>query len=178
TPDGTIRYAKYRLIPADGIPETGTVIDDPEEMKIEPGNQRTLPGEERCRNYLREEFHARVARGPVRYRLQIQLHEAREDDDPEIFNCCREWDPETHPFHDLAHVEIDRVLDWQTSCMTSFSIRNAPAGLGVLPSDSIYDYNSLNYLRSHSELARNSRLWSYRTFGVPPEIPDDDQRNQ
>ena len=72
---------------------------------------------------------------------------------------------------------IDKTLDWKESLLTTFSVNNMPKTLGVLPANSIYDYNSLNYLRSHSELARKARLFSYKLFGVPPPIPDNDNRN-
>ncbi|NND14879.1 MAG: hypothetical protein HKN89_00980, partial [Eudoraea sp.] len=105
-------------------------------------------------------------------------HTAADDDDEEIFNCCREWEADNHPWMDLAVIEIEKTLSWKESCLTAFSLGNLPKGLGILPSDSIYDYNSLNYMRRHSELARISRVWSYKLFGVPPEIPDDENRNQ
>ena len=49
--------------------------------------------------------------------------------------------------------------------------------LGVLPAKSIFDYNSLNYLRAHSELARKARILSYKVYGMVPPIPDNDNRN-
>jgi hypothetical protein len=32
-------------------------------------------------------------------------------------------------------------------------------------------------MRAHSELARKARLLSYKLFGLPPPIPDNDNRN-
>jgi arachidonate 5-lipoxygenase len=87
------------------------------------------------------------------------------------------WDEAIYPWQDLAVVEIKEVLDWKESLITSFSINNMPKNLSIIPSKSVYDYNSLNYLRSHSEIARKARLLSYKVFGYPPEIPDDDNRN-
>ena len=59
----------------------------------------------------------------------------------------------------------------------SFSLRNMPKSLGMIPARSIYDYNSLNYMRATTEVARRARLFSYRVFGMVPPIPDNDNRN-
>ncbi len=169
-------YAKYRVVPFYEQEETG-ILDD-YDMTIPVENQRILPGEQRTRNYLKEEYQKRVAQKEVVYKLQVQLHKAQPDDSEEIFNCCREWDLKTHPWLDLAKIEINKTLNWKDSSLLAFSLNNLPKGLGVLPANSIYDYNSLNYMRSHSEMARISRVWSYKVFGVPGEIPDDDNRNE
>jgi catalase len=174
--DGVARYAKYRVIPHPAVPETGRL--DAADMLIPTENQRVLPGEQRSRNYLKEEFARRVAREGASYMLQVQLHTAQDDDSPEIFNCCAEWEERSHPWHDLAVIRATEVLDWRESCLTAFSLANLPRDLGMIPAKNLLDYNSLNYLRRHSELARVVRIWSCRVFGVPPEIPDDDDRNQ
>lgn len=174
--DQVPRYVKYRVIPAEDVPESG--ILDAYDRTIPPENQRMLPGETRTRNYLKEEYARRLRQGPVRYKLQIQLHTASDDDDQEIFNCCREWDEATHPWMDLAEIRIERALDWRESTLMIFSMRNMPRGLGTIPANSIFDYNSLNYMRKHSDLARKARVFAIKLFGVPPEIPDDDNRNE
>jgi len=173
--DNVLRYIKYRTIPAESIPESG--ILDEYDMKIPTENQRILPGETRSRNYLKEEYEDRLQKEPVRYKLQVQLHQASDDDDPEIFNCCRKWDDASHPWMDLAAITINKPLDWAESTRMIFSMKNLPKGLGIIPSYSIYDYNSLNFLRKHSDLARYARVWAIRIFGMPPENPDSDIRN-
>ena len=174
--DKVKRYAKYRVIPFDDVPETG-LLDD-YDLANPSENQRILPGEERSRNYLKEEYRKRIASGPIKYKLQIQLHTAADDDDMEIFNSCREWEEDSHPWMELAVIEIDKTLTWEESCILAFSLGNMPKGLGVIPSRSIYDYNSLNYMRKNSELARKARVWNYNLFGIPAELPDNDDRNQ
>lgn len=169
------RYAKYRVIPFEDIPESGLL--DEYDMANPSENQRILPGEERTRNYLKEEYQERLENGPVKYKLQVQLHTAADDDDMEIFNSCREWEADSHPWMDFAVIEIDKALTWDESSILAFSLGNLPKGLGVIPARSIYDYNSLNYMRKHSELARKARVWNYKTFGIPAEIPDNDDRN-
>lgn len=173
--DNVPRYIKYRSIPAEPVPETG-LLDD-YDMNLPSENQRILPGETRSRNYLKEEYEERLRREPAKYKLQVQLHEASDDDDPEIFNCCRKWDDESHPWMDLAEITVTKPLDWAESTRMIFSMKNLPKGLGIIPSYSIFDYNSLNYLRKHSDMARFARVWTIRIFGMPPEIPDNDVRN-
>ena len=172
--DGVKRYAKYRVLPYDAEPETGV---EAEPSEWDQCNQRVLPHETRGRNFLKYEYEDRVAREGARYRMQIQTRQAQDDDDPAVFNNMVVWNEDIYPWHDLAVIDIDRTLDWKESLLTTFSVNNMPKTLGVLPAYSIYDYNSLNYLRAHSELARRARLVSYRLFGLPPPIPDNDNRN-
>lgn len=168
------RYAKYRVKPFDNIPETG-IMHDPSIVDI--GNQRILPHEKKSRNYLKEEYENRVKTEGAKYMLQIQTRIAQDDDDPSIFNNMVPWDSEAHPWHDLAVIEIDKTLNWIESTKTSFSLNNMPKTLGIIPAKSIYDFNSLNYMRAHSETARKARLFSYKLFGYPNEIPNNDDRN-
>lgn len=172
--DGIKRYAKYRVMPFDNEKETGVEHDF---SKFDLCNQRVLPYETRGRNYLKYEYEASVKKQGAKYRMQVQLHTASDDDDPEVFNNMVLWDERSHPWYDLAHFNIERALDWKQSTMTTFSVNNMPKTLGVLPAKSIYDYNSLNYLRAHSEIARMARMFSYKVWGMVPPIPDNDNRN-
>ena len=172
--DGVKRYAKYRARPHDNQPETG-INKDPSEW--DTCNQRILPHETRSRNYLKDEYADRVKANGARYVMEIQVREAAVDEDPEIFNNMVAWDESDYPWHPLAEITIDRVLDWTSSNLTSFSLNNMPASLGMIPAESIYDYNSLNYLRAHSEIARKARIFAYKLFGGPEPIPDNDNRN-
>ncbi|MBP7239253.1 MAG: hypothetical protein KBA14_03440 [Saprospiraceae bacterium] len=172
--DGIKRYAKYRAMPFDKEPETGITTDLSD---WDTCNQRVFPNETRTRNYLKDEYKKRVAKEGAKYLMQIQTRIAADDDNPEIFNNQIPWDEKIFPWQDLAVIEINEILSWRESLMTSFSLNNMPKSLGIIPAKSIYDYNSLNYMRSHSEVARKARIFSYKLFGYPPEIPDDDNRN-
>lgn len=172
--DNIDRYAKYHIKPYDDIPETG-IIKNP--STVDTGNQRISPHETRGRNYLKEEYENLVKTTGAKYMLQIQTRIAQDDDDQSIFNNMIPWDKEAHPWHDLAIIEIDKTLDWVESCKTSFSLNNMPKSLGIIPAKSIYDFNSLNYMRAHSETARKARLLAYKLFGYPNEIPNNDDRN-
>ncbi|MBK9731574.1 MAG: hypothetical protein IPO83_09830 [Chitinophagaceae bacterium] len=172
--DGITRYAKYKVTPYSGEPETG-LYGDPSEWDI--ANARILPHETRGRNFLKDEYAERVKTQGAKYLMQIQLRTASDDEPAEVFNNMLPWDEAVYPWQDLAVVAIDATLDWNESLRTTFSLNNMPKSLGRIPAKSIYDYNSVNYMRAHSEIARKARLWSYKIKGFPPPIPDDDDRN-
>jgi arachidonate 5-lipoxygenase len=176
--DGKPRYVKFRLIPGDRGPDTGfaepTGVDTPEHLS----DFRVLPDETRGRNYLKEEYRERVTnKGPAEYIFQIALHEVSPDDSPEILNSNEPWDEATHPWMDLAHVTINEVLDYRESVLTSFSFANFPREIFVLPAKSIHDYNSINYMRRRTGMARRVRLFVTRMFGLPEEYAGDGERN-
>jgi len=172
--DDIKRYAKYRVLPFEDIPESG-IDDDPSFWDM--SNQRVLPHTKHSRNYLKEEYENKVKKGAVNYRLQIQTRIASDDDPNSIFNNMIVWDEKIYPWHDLAFIEIEETLDWKESTLMAFSVNNMPKSLGVIPATSIFDYNSLNYMRAHSEMARKARLFSYKIFGMVPPIPNNDNRN-
>lgn len=168
------RYAKYRVIPLENIPESGKEHDI---SNWDMSNQRVLPHETRGRNYLKYEYEDRVKSKGAAYRFQIQTRIASDDDDPEVFNNMVVWNEQIHPWHDVATFKIDHILSWQESTHLAYSVNNMPKTLGILPAKSMYDYNSLNYLRSHSEIARKMRMFSLKIMGMVPAIPDNDNRN-
>ncbi len=172
--EGVKYYCKYKVRPFDDIPESGI---DPDPSVIDTSNQRVLPHETRGKNFLKNEYYARVNKGEAKYRLQIQIRKAVDGEDPEIFNNMKPWDENEFPWKDLAEFEVTKMLGWKESTMTTFSLKNMPKSLGIIPAKSMYDYNSLNYLRANSEIARKARLFSYKIWGMVPPIPDNDQRN-
>jgi arachidonate 5-lipoxygenase len=172
--DGIKRYVKYRVGPHEDKPETGVQHVFSEWDMV---NQRVFHDETRGRNYLKYQFEDAVQKAPLQYTIQIQLHTASDDDSPEVFNNMVNWHENTHPWMDLAHFTIDKVLDWKASTWMAFSVNNMPKNLGVLPAKSIYDYNSVNYMRAHSEIARKARMFSLWLFGMVPPIPDNNNRN-
>ena len=172
--DGIKRYAKYKVLPLNNEPETGLQT---ERSEFEVPNQRVENLEKNGRNFLKYKFEDMVKKGEAKYSIQIQLRTANDDDDPEIFNNMIPWDDRIHPWQPLAEFSIDESLDWKESTKSSFSVNNMPKNLGILPAKSIYDYNSVNYMRAHSEIARKARLLSLRIFGMVAPIPDNDNRN-
>lgn len=167
--DGVRRYAKFRLIPCDRGPETGLV-----DRKDFNGlwSEEVAPGETRSPSYLKAEFAERIQKGNVRYILQIQLHTPVPGESDEIFNCNVQWDPETHPYHDLATVELDSVVSLDENNMMRFSVGHCPPSLALLPATSIDDYNSVNYMRVRAGIAKTMRLVAYKAFGMPRPVPE------
>jgi catalase len=142
--DGTLYYVKYRLAPADKGAETGLLGD---EDRKHIWLQARLPDEKCSTDYLRQEFKTRITSAPVTYHLQIQLKRPTPNEDKEIFNSCRAWNDE---WLDLATVTLDRLLPDAETDKLRFNVANQPTSLGLLPAESIYDYNAVNYARSQA----------------------------
>lgn len=104
--------------------------------------------EKRPESYLIPEFMNQIAEGEVKYKLQIQLHEIKPDDSHLILHAARAWDQKTHPWLDLADVTLTSVLPIEIVERTRYSLEHRPLSLGIPPADTIYDYNSIAYLRS------------------------------
>ncbi len=173
--DGVKHYVKYRIIPYEEVAETGLIFGDD---LIEPEVQRIIPGDKLSRNYLKDEFTDRLKNGQiVKYRFQAQVRKAEPDEDPIIFNCCVDWPEDEFPYRNVGVLTLTEPLSWDESNWTAFSVKNLPESLKILPAHSIYDYNSLNYIRAKSEFARRTRWHMYVIKGMPEEIPYNDHRN-
>jgi catalase len=173
--DGVQRYAKYRAIPFDlETVETGIIS---EQNRLEPENQRILPGETRNRNYLKNELRERLKKQTVKYWFQIQIRDAQPNENESIFNSSLDWDATEFPWRNIGVIELKEIMDWDSSNSIGFGVGNMPKGLNYIKATSIYDYNSLNYMRDKTEIARKARLFAYKIFGKPIEIPENDNRN-
>jgi arachidonate 5-lipoxygenase len=173
--DGKRRYINFRLIPADRNIEA--LVNHPDQIGWFFGDQRMLPGDPRNRNCLKHEYAERLKNGPIEYLLQMQLHEATDHDSELIFCSNKIWDEATHPWLDLAHITIERMLSYEESMLMYFSLNNHPPSIGLIEAKSIHDYNSLNYLRVRADIAKKARLWAYWLFGMPKALPDEGPRN-
>jgi len=111
------------------------------------GNSR-LKDERRPENYLATDFEDRMSSDGVQYKLQIQLHEIKAHDSHLILHAARNWDQATHPWLDLADVKLTSLLPSDVVRDTRCSLDNAPLSIVVPPAKTIYDYNSIAYLRS------------------------------
>lgn len=163
-------YIKFKLTPWDRGPDRGRPTD--EELK-EFWLQAPKPGETRSRNFLKDEFLRRVADGPVKYHLQAQFHEVIEGEDRQILNCGIAWDEETHPWIDLADVEVDEVMPTAEGNMTWYDVLNHPRCMSIPESRSIFDPASINYLRAKDGWAKNARMQGYKWWGQLPPLVDD-----
>ena len=139
---------RYRMIPPepwDGV-ETGL----PTQRDRDAGVLATerWPEETRPKDTLRKAYHARVAEGPIRYRLQIAVREVSDDYRDQAFDPCRAWDEATHPWRELAELSIDAPLPDAKTESLAFNIANAPASLGLFPARSAKDHTSIAWLRA------------------------------
>lgn len=165
--DGVDRYVKFRLLPEHDLPETGRT----DALSLEtPWEQQASPGETRSPHYLKDEYKKRVERHGVRYRLQLQLHEADENERREIvLNSSIAWDETVCPWQDVATLEIDSILPYEAGNKSTFSLSNHPPSLAFIPPRSIHDPPSLELLRRRGVWARRARLLGYRLFGMPKQ---------
>jgi len=172
--DGIKRYVKFRVIPEDRGPESGLPSD---EILSQVWDQQVEPGETRNRNYLSEEYKQRVNSQGAKYILQFQMHNPSKEDTDKIFDSNIEWNQNTHPFMDVANIEINHILPYEEGLKIAFSMHHHPRSLPLIPAKSIHDYNSINYMRARDTIAHLSRHWAYKIFGIPPKFPDDGPRN-
>ena len=179
--DGVPRYVRFRLIPGDRSPEdpprnpgwVAKVAADPG-LAAEAADQRAARDEPRSVNYLKNEWAERVKAGPVRYLLQIQWHDVRPDDPDVIRNPLEPWDEATHPWADLAEVEITELLGHEEQDHMAFEVTNLPPCMALLPARSMQDYNSLNYMRKHAIWSVRARWLMARLLGTPKPYKDTD----
>ncbi|HUZ76013.1 MAG TPA: hypothetical protein VMV93_00365 [Chloroflexota bacterium] len=163
TVDGGERYVKYRLVPDNRGPEAG--MPDPAELVEVWDSEARLPGDDRPKDYLRREFAQRVQHEGVHYHLQYQLHTPTRVDSAEVFNASKPWEADTHPWHDLADIQLTSVLSDDEAAATRFSIGHHPPSLNLLPATSVDDYNSINYSRARMAPAKTARVLAYRFLG-------------
>ena len=173
--NGIEYYAKYRLIPGNDPIEEATI---PDEQKAKVYDQRVAENEKLSVNYLVNEYKERISKGPITYKLQIQLHAAHPDDPESIFDSRIAWDEKTHPYFDLAKVSIESLLSYDEMVKMGVNIKHHPKSLGLIKAKSIHDFNSVAYMRTKTNTAYYARQLMYRLKGIPKETPDTAPRNQ
>lgn len=99
------------------------------------------------KDYLKEEFKERISLGPVRYKLQLSLHETKSDDPSAILNIARYWDEATHPWLDVADVTLTALLTPDVTERLKFNCGNLGSFLYILPARTIYDSNCIAHIR-------------------------------
>ena len=99
--------------------------------------------------------------------MQIQTRISADDDSPEIFNNQLPWDEKIFPWQDLAVVEIDEVLNWKDTLMTSFSLNNMPKSLGIIAdNDCTIDGDAIVFVREDAR--RNASARSVQSEALVP----------
>lgn len=99
-----------------------------------------------------------ISEGAIKYKLQIQLHEIKPDDSHLVLHAARAWDEKTHPWQDLADVTLTAMLPIDVVERTRCSLDHRPPSIAIPPAKTIYDYNSIPYLRS--KIYPTSRMMS------------------
>jgi len=131
-------------------------------------DNKRLPSETRATDYLKEEFKERISRGPVKYKLQLTLHEARSDDPPAILNIMRYWDEASHPWLDVADVSLTALLTPDVTDGLKLNCSNLPRFLYLLPARTIYDSNCIAHIRKEV-YARTQKIRSLRSSSQEPD---------
>jgi len=131
-------------------------------------DNKRLPSETRAKDYLKEEFKERISRGPVKYKLQLTLHEARTDDPPAILNIARYWDEATHPWLDVADVTMTALLTPDVTEGLKFNCGNLPSSIYFLPARTIYDSNCIAHIRKEV-YERSQKIRSMRSSSQKPD---------
>ena len=163
-------YIKFKLAPWDRGPDRGR----PTKQELEEfWLQAPKPGEDRSRNFLKDELRRRLDQGPVKYHLQAQFHAVQPGEDREILNCGVAWNDDTHPWQDLAEVELDEVMETEAGNLTSYDVCNHPPNMSIPEASSIFDPASINYLRAKDGLAKRARMKGYKLWGQLPPLVDD-----
>ncbi|MGA7496094.1 MAG: hypothetical protein WBX00_05125 [Isosphaeraceae bacterium] len=102
---GTLRYMKFRSIPADRGPERGLFPPS-----IRAGGDTFAPkwpDDHREEEYRRHDFEVRVNHLTVNYLLQAQIHPA---DNPDVLNPMIYWEERYFPWVDVAHLHLNQTL--------------------------------------------------------------------
>ncbi|XP_078369939.1 allene oxide synthase-lipoxygenase protein-like isoform X2 [Oculina patagonica] len=165
--DGVKRYVRFRLMPADGSPETGLLS---EEVQWQPWNgiSERSPTETLPKDYLKQEYRERITRGPLEYKLQLQLHEAKDDDPPMTLHVGREWDESSHPWLDLADIKMTTLLSPTATERLKFIPTNLPSTIGLLPAQSVDDPNVVVHFRK-AVYGWSQKLRANRSNNLVPE---------
>lgn len=163
--DGVERYVRFRLIPADDRPETGLLS---EEDQRNVWNQDRLPSETRSKDYLKHDVKQMLDNGPLKYKLQLTLHTPRFGDPTDILNPARYWDEATHPWLDVADINVGVFLSPDVTEKMCFNPGNLPPCLEFLPAISIYHPNCLVHIRKEV-YERTQKMRSLRGATCVPD---------
>lgn len=154
--DNKVRYCRFRAMRPDLVAESG--LPSPERQRQIWVMNRSL-SDDRPLDYLREEFRQRLRRGPVEYRLQIQVRDPEDGDTVEVHHVNRPWDEGRWPWHDLARLEIRQALGEAETEAMRFSLAR-PQSLGAFRASGPDDYRSVLIARARiyamAQAARNA----------------------
>ncbi len=174
--DGKTRFVRFRLVPIsdwERVADDSGLTEEATENRLETRMYHTPwdiearrdPEDKRPSDYLHTELGERIARdGAVRYRLQIQLWESNEQDEPwRVFNPGFPWEL---PWLDLAELEMTQELAPEVTERMRFIPSNVPDSLGQIEVGSEVDPNSILYIRKRAYAwSQASRLFRRKIKG-------------
>ncbi len=163
--DGAVRLVKFRLVAADLTDETG--IPQGEDLAA-PWQGKRLDGEERPRDYLNAEWSERLHSGPIEYRVQVQIHD-KDPSDPGMHNSPKNrWDPDTHPWLDMAIITLDSPLVGEDLERLQFRVGRLPQGIEIVEAGGMDCPYSIPWMRDRIyPAAQLGRRIGYALRGLP-----------
>ena len=158
--DGVERLVRFRLVPIadwNGIADDSGLTDEDHENRLKSRMYQTPwdiearrdPDDDRPDDYLHTELGERIARdGAIRYRLQMQLWESSEGDEPwRVFNPNLPWEL---PWLDLAELEMTGELSKDVTERMQVNPSNVPDSLALIETGCEEDPNSIHYIRQRA----------------------------
>ena len=119
-------------------------------------------------DYLKLEYKERVNKGPIEYKLQVQLHEAKPDDSHLILHIGRRWDESSHPWLDVADLKMTTLLSPNATERLKYIYYHLPPSIDLLPAQSVDDPNIILHVRQ-SVYAWSQKLRSMRSNKKVPD---------
>ena len=150
---GTIRYIKFRSIPADRGPERGLFPP-----AIRANGDTFAPrwrDDRRAEDFRRTDFEVRINHLSVDYILQAQLHPAGDTD---ALNPTEYWDERYHPWVDVAHLHLNQMLTHDEIDALEYDANRTHHSINLPLARTADDYASMGHARAliywHARRAR------------------------
>ena len=148
--DGRAWLVRFRLRSTTPAADQGQY--DPGELRYPPDPPELLPRDphdRRAPDHLHDELRTRVVGSGVEGVLQLQLHPLTDSaaDDETALDSSLPWPEVSCPWHDVALLRLDTMVDNGLIEGLSFNTGHAPPSLGVALSRSPSDNASTNHLR-------------------------------
>ncbi|KAI0208114.1 Allene oxide synthase-lipoxygenase protein [Lamellibrachia satsuma] len=145
--DDVPRVARFRLVPADGSPETGRLTPHTQRLMWNKLFQDTDSNIQN-NDYLKQEFICRLGKSGVAYRLQVQFREVLPGDSLGTYNPCVVWNSDVHPWIDVATISLTQPLPDDVTDMTTFDIGRVAEGvLGWPEATGLFDFNAASHVK-------------------------------
>lgn len=158
---GTMRYMKFRAVPADRGPERGFFPPS-----IRAGGDTFAPrwpDDHREAEFRRHDFEVRVNHLTANYLLQAQIHPSGNRDD---LNPMTYWEERFFPWLDVAHVHLNQTLSFAEMDGLEFDANWTHDSINLPLARTADDYASMGHARaliySHARKARHESPQPHR----------------